>query len=93
MAFEGVCTKTFSITGRSSSASMDTLVLVTQVLVHRCRSRTYEFLGGSVRRNYLHKLLSSILEKWRKTKQDCFGQSNCNMHKLELHTKTWENNF
>lgn len=32
--------QTFSITGRSSSASMGTLVLVTQVLVQRCRSLT-----------------------------------------------------
>lgn len=34
------CVQTLSITGRSSSASMGKLVLVTQVLVHRCRSLT-----------------------------------------------------
>lgn len=39
-----MCVSTFSITGRSSSVSMGILVLVTQVLVHRCRSLTYEFL-------------------------------------------------
>jgi len=35
---------TFNITGRSSSVSIGMLVLVTQVLVHKCLSRTYEFL-------------------------------------------------
>lgn len=33
-----------SLMGLSSSTSMGTLVLWIQVLVHRCLSRTYEFL-------------------------------------------------
>lgn len=36
----GVQVRTLSMTGRSSSASMGTFVLVTQVLVHRCLSLT-----------------------------------------------------
>lgn len=35
---------TMSLMGLSSSMSMGTLVLWIQVLVHRCLSRTYEFL-------------------------------------------------
>lgn len=35
-----------SLMGLSSSTSMGTLVLWIQVLVHRCLSRTYEFLEG-----------------------------------------------
>lgn len=36
--------QTMSLMGLSSSMSMGTLVLWIQVLVHRCLSRTYEFL-------------------------------------------------
>lgn len=44
---------TFNITGLSSSVSIGMLVLVTQVLVHKCLSRTYEFLNQNKANNRL----------------------------------------
>lgn len=48
---------TFNITGLSSSVSIGMLVLVTQVLVHKCLSRTYEFL----KKNKANRLDGSVL--------------------------------
>lgn len=49
-----------SLMGLSSSMSMGTLVLWIQVLVHRCLSRTYEFLEDKTVLCYLYHLASLL---------------------------------
>lgn len=70
---------TFNITGLSSSVSIGMLVLVTQVLVHKCLSRTYEFLKGEQSKEQVRWISPEL--KW--------ARWDAKQHVIMMWCETW----